>query len=173
MRQEGTTLVFWFRNSLSARHAQLAWYVPHVFAPNQPRNILYSYDGSNLWLYIDGKPAAFPYGLGPGAVLAYVVRRIKPSELDGYHDIYYALVFFPAGIALGIFARAAQGAGWQLGCSLRLGLSFPPLLLEYLLIAVSRRTFLPGNLVLSAALSVFGALWINADNALQRRASAG
>jgi VanZ like family len=173
MRQEGASLVFWFRNPLSARHAQLAWYVPHVFAANQSRNILYSYDGSNLLLYIDGKAAALPYRLGPGAVLAHAIRRIKPNELDGYHDIYYALVFFPAGIALGIFARAARGRRMAAWLFIAPWLIVPPLLLEYLLIAVSGRTFSPGNLVLSVGLLVFGALWINADNTSHRRTSAG
>jgi glycopeptide antibiotics resistance protein len=173
MSQEGASLVFWFRNSLSARHAQLAWQVPHVFAANQPRNILYSYDGSNLSLYVDGKPAAFPYRLGPGAALAHLFRRIRPSELDGYRDIYYALVFFPAGVALGVFARAAGGRRMAAWLFIALWLIVPPLLFECLLIAVSGRTFSPGNLVLSVALSAAGALWINAESASRRHATGG
>jgi VanZ like family len=163
IRQEDTSLVFWFRSPLSVRHAQLAWYIPNVFAPNQARSILYSYDGSSLSLYIDGKPEAIRYQLGPGAGLARVFRRIKPNELDGYHDIYYALVFFPAGAVLGIVARkvrAHRAAAWL---SLALMLAVPPVLFEGLLIAVSRRSFSTGDLVLSLALTAGGALWMNAD----------
>jgi VanZ family protein len=173
VRQEDTDLVFWFRSPLSARHALLAWHVPNILAPNQLRNILYSYDGSNLSLYIDGKPAAVPYRLGPGAALARVFRRIRPSELDPYHDIYYVLMFFPAGIALGIVARAARArrmAAWLFFAFL---LIVPALLFEYLLIGVSGRAFSPGDLVLSVALSALGALWINADGAPQTPAPAG
>ena len=163
MRQEDMNLVFWFRSGLSARHALLAWYVPNVFAPNQSRNILYSYDGSNLSLYMDGKVAAPLYRLGPGAALARVIRHIRPSELDGYHDIYYALVFIPAGIAIGIAARAARPRRTAIWLSLALLLIVPPLLLEILLVGVSGRTFSPGNLTLSVALSAGAALWISAD----------
>jgi glycopeptide antibiotics resistance protein len=167
MRQEDMSLVFWFRSPLSARHAQLTWSVPNAFAPNQARNILYSYDGSTLSLYMDGKVAAAPYRLGPGAALARVFRHIKTNELDGYHDIYYGLVFFPAGVALGIAARAARAYPVAFWLSFTLLLIVPPLLFEILLVAVSGRTFSLGNLVLSAALLTGGALWINADGKRQ------
>ena len=172
VRQEDSDLVFWFRSPLSARHALLAWHVSNVLAPNQLRNILYSYDGSDLSLYIDGKRAALPYRLGPGAALARVFRRIRPSELDPYHDIYYALVFFPAGIALGIVARTARARRMAAWLFFALLLIVPPLLFEYLLIGVSGRAFSPSDLVLSVALSALGALWINADLAPETRAAA-
>jgi glycopeptide antibiotics resistance protein len=171
IRQEEKDVVFWFRSPLSARHAQLAWYVGNTFAPGQSRNIVYSYDGSNLSLYIDGKLATYPYRLGPGAALAHMIRRIKPSELDGYHDIYYALVFFPAGAALGIGARVARthklARLW-----FALLLIVPPILFELLLIAVSGRAFSPGSLILSLALPAAGALWINADRLPEKHALA-
>ncbi len=171
--QEDQSLAFWFRSPLSARHAQMAFYVPKALAPNQLRNILYSYDGADLSLYIDGKRAGFPYRLEPGAALARFVRWVRPKELDGYSDIYYGMVFFPAGVALGIFARAAcaqSAAAWLFFALLLIA---PPLLLEGVLTAVSGRAFSPGDLVLAVALSVVGALWINADGASERRAPAG
>jgi glycopeptide antibiotics resistance protein len=170
--QEDQNLASWFRSPLSARHAQIAFSVTKALAPNQLRNILYSYDGADLSLYIDGKRAGFPYRLGPGAALARVVRWIRPKELDGYSDIYYGMVFFPAGVALGIFlkaGRAQEAAAWLF---FALALVVPPLLLESFLMAASGRTFSPGNLVLSVALSAAGALWINADGAPRMRASA-
>jgi glycopeptide antibiotics resistance protein len=171
LRQEGTSLGFWFRNPLSARYAQLAWYIPGIFLANRVRNILYSYDGSSLSLYMDGKVAARPYRLGPGAALAHMVHRIKTNELDGYRDIYYAFVFFPAGVALGIAARGAlDGAAARLWTALLL--IVPAVLLEVLLVSVSRRAFSPGSLLFSVALAVGGALWINADGAARAAAAA-
>ena len=170
--QEDLNLAFWFRSPLSARHAQIAFNVPKALAPNQLQNIVYSYDGADLSLYIDGKRAGFPYRLGPGAALARFVRWVRPKELDGYSDIYYGMMFFPAGVALGIFlkaGRAQEAAAWLF---FALALAVPPLLLECILIAVSGRTFSPGNLVLSVALSAAGALWINAEGAQGMRASA-
>jgi glycopeptide antibiotics resistance protein len=173
MRQEDTSLVFWFRNPLSARHAQLSWSVSNAFLPNQPQNILYSYDGSTLSLYMDGKVAAVPYRLGPGVALARVFRHVKTNELDGYHDIYYALVFFSVGVALGIAARVVRVGPVAACLSLALLLVVPPLLLEILLVAVSGRTFSAGNLLLSATLLVGGGLWINADHQRGTHARAG
>ena len=45
----------------------LAWRVRSVFAPGQARDILISYDGSNVSLYMDGKKEARVYHLSPGA----------------------------------------------------------------------------------------------------------
>ena len=53
--RKAAQLVFWFRNPLSAKRPRLAWGVPNVFAPDQVRNLLISYDGSRLALYVDGK----------------------------------------------------------------------------------------------------------------------
>ncbi len=171
--QEDLSLAFWFRSPLSARRAQTTWYVPKALAPNQLQDIVYSYDGSNLSLYIDGKPAGSPYRLGPGAALARVFRWIRPKELEGYRDIYCALMFFPAGIALGMLARGDRGRRMTAWLFFTLLLAVPPLLFECLLMGVSGRVFSPWNLALSLALSAAGALWINADGGVRRGALGG
>ncbi|HUA01872.1 MAG TPA: VanZ family protein [Candidatus Aquilonibacter sp.] len=162
LRQEDRSLVFWFRTPLSARHAQISWSIPRIFAANQSRNILYSYDGSVLSLYIDGRLAASRFRLGPGAALAHFVRWLRPAELDGYLDIFYALVFVPAGVLLGIAARKRRHrpALWLV---LALLFVLPPLLFEALLVAVSGRFFSRGEAALSFLLLIAAALWINAD----------
>jgi len=170
--QENAGLAFWFRSPLSARHAQLTWTVPNALVPNEARNIVYSYDGANLSMYMDGRAVAPPFRMGPGAALARVVRHIRPNELVGYRDVYYAIIFFPAGAALGIFARngRAHGAGgWAFFV---FSLIVPPLLFECLLMGVSGRTLLARNIILSMALLVGSALWINADGKVERRGSA-
>jgi hypothetical protein len=105
LRQEDSSLAFWFRNPLSASHSLLAWIIPGVFTANRTRDILYSYDGSNLSLFIDGKPELLTYRLGAGTALAKSVRLVKAGELEGYNYIYYALVFCFPGAILGIAAR--------------------------------------------------------------------
>jgi glycopeptide antibiotics resistance protein len=42
LSQEGTRLILWFRNPLSAKRPRFMWDVPGVFAPNEPRNLLLS-----------------------------------------------------------------------------------------------------------------------------------
>ncbi len=168
--QENANLVFWFRNPLSVRHASLAWYAPNVFAANQRRDILYSYDGANLSLFIDGKKESHVYRLGPGTALARLVRRVKPAELDAYADVYYAAVFAPAGILLGIAARRLNQrnvAGWL---SLAFCLLAPPWLLERLLVSASGRSFSLPYVVLSLVLVCGSALWINMDRRPDARA---
>lgn len=171
--QENVGLAFWFRSPLSARHAQLTWNIPNALEPNQARSVVYSYDGANLSVYMDGKAVGPVFRQGPGAALARVVRHIRPNELDGYRDVYYALVFFPAGAMLGIFARGARGqraGAWAL--FIFFFLAIVPVFFEYVLIGVSGRAFSAGNIILSVALLAGGALWINADGARQRRVPA-
>ncbi|MBZ5501219.1 MAG: VanZ family protein [Acidobacteriia bacterium] len=165
LRQENGNLVFWFRSPLSVKRTSLTWHVADVLATNQVHDILYSYDGSDLSLYVDGKRIPQMYRLGPGAALAALPRRVKPAELYAYSSVYYALVFFPAGVLLGLAARRLtrrdRGAWLVLGTNWLL----PPWILECLLVWVSGRPVHLEIVALSLALAAGGALWINADGA--------
>ena len=163
LRQEESSLVFWFRSPVSVKRAILTWYVPNVFTDTQARDIVYSYDGADLSLYINGKKTVRPYRLGPGTGLARLLRKVRPAELEGYNDIYYLLVFFPAGIILGMATGA--GASSNRGIPLVVALNFllPVFLLEFILVWVSGRAVSGWNLSLSFLLSVAGFLWIRSD----------
>jgi VanZ family protein len=163
LRAENAYLVFWFRNPLSVQRSLLAWYIPNVFVPNQPRDILFSYDGSNLSLYIDGKKEPRAYLLGPGTGLAELVRRVIPSELQGYNDIYYAAVFLPGGILLGIACRCWAERPFVAPSLILLGTCLPPVILESVLVSVSGRAVSRANVLFSLLLIIAGAVWINAD----------
>jgi len=163
LKQEEANLVFWFRSPLSVKRAILAWYVPNVFTDGKPRNIVYSYDGANLSLYIDGKKSTRLYRLGPGAALARMLRKIRPSELEGYSDIYCVLVFFPAGIILGIAAERRTPSKAMVLWSLALYSIVPAFLFELILVRVSGRPFSISNFLFSALLVIAGVLWIRSD----------
>lgn len=161
--QKGTQLGFWFRNPLSAKRPRLAWDVPNVFAPDQVKNLLISYDGSRLVLYVDGRQEGRPYVLGPGAGLASLVHGIKSGELDGYHDIFYTIVFFPPGCLLAFgWRRLSSQAGLRLALML-LGVLIVPSLFEVCLALAGSASVWLGNIVLSMLLVLAGALWVNAD----------
>jgi glycopeptide antibiotics resistance protein len=166
VRQEDANLVFWFRTPLSVRRALLAWDIPEIFARNQTRDILFSYDGSNLSLYIDGKKNPRMYQLTPGAGLAQLLRLVKPSELEGYNYIYYSLVFIPGGSLIGIAARRLSRQKLDEVLVPVIGLLMPAIFFELMLIWISGRTFAFGNLLLSILLAISGSLWINADRCL-------
>lgn len=167
LRADEANLVFWFRNSLSVKRSLLAWYTPNVFTAGQSRDILFSYDGTNLSLYIDGRKLPRTYKLGPGTGLAQRFRRVIPSELEGYNYIYYAFVFVPAGVLLGSLAGRI-GTRWMEGALLLAASTvLPPVILELILKSVSGRAFSCVNLILSVLLTIGGGLWINADRRVQ------
>ena len=157
--QRDANLVFWFRNSLSVRRDQLPLNIPEVFTQRRPRDILVSYDGSNLVVYIDGKRDPRRYEFTPGVPLAQIVRHIKVNELEGYTYIYYALVFIPAGVLLGLTTRRTKW-GVQEALSVAIALVLPCIILEMTLVRVSGRAFSIANIVLS---SLFAIAWLCLD----------
>jgi len=164
VKQEQSDLVFWFRSPLSVRRAILAWYVPNVFTDSQVRDILYSYNGADLSLYVNGKKSERLYRLGPGTALARLLEKVRPAELEGYYDIYYFLVFFPAGIILGLAARRQTRSKLSLLSAFVLDFILPIVLLELILVWVSGRPVSTWNLILSFLLLVAGFFWIRSDS---------
>jgi hypothetical protein len=169
LRQEDTNLAFWFRNPLSVSHANLTWYFPAVFAPGRTRDILYTYDGSNLSLFIDGKEQTLTYRLGPGTALAKLVRRVKSGELEGYSYIYYALIFCLPGAVLGMAARNLPPPRGAASFWLASAFLIPAALLEWILVSTSGRSFSPKYLGLSLLLAVGSFLWVNSDRSFLLR----
>jgi hypothetical protein len=163
LRQEDANLVFWFRNPLSASHAILAWYYPRIFTAGRIRDIFYTYDGSNLSLFIDGKEETLTYRLGPGTALVKSVRRIQPGELEGYNYIYYILVFCLPGAILGLAARNLPPPRAARSLWLASVFLIPAMLLEWILVSTSGRSFSSLYLGLSLLLAVGSFLWINSD----------
>ena len=163
IRQEESNLVLWFRSPLSVRRSILAWYVPNVFTDGRARDILYSYDGADLTLHIDGQKVARNYRLDPGSALAQILRAVRPSELDGYTDIYYSLLFFPAGILFGIVARREMHSSAKGVVMMALGFVLAALLLEWILVAVSGRGLLIGHVVFALCVLAAGSIWFNTD----------
>ena len=163
LRQEDANLVFWFRNPLSASHAVLAWYYPRIFTAGRTRDILYTYDGSNLSLFIDGKQETLTYRLGPGAALVKFARRIQPGELEGSNYIYYILIFCLPGAILGLAARNLPPPRAGKSLWLAAALLIPAILLEWILVSTSGRSFSSLYLGLSLLLAVGSFLWMNSD----------
>jgi glycopeptide antibiotics resistance protein len=170
IRQENTSLGFGFRTPLASKHAQLIWSVPGVFSDRRQRDILYSYDGSNLSVTVDGQKQPLTSKLGPGSVLARIIRRVKAAELEGYDLIFYAMVFCVAGALLGFSApyRSLPPRMADLVLSL-LAFCATAVLLELILSWVSGRAFAPGNIALSVGLGIAGLLWSVADSNFRAR----
>jgi glycopeptide antibiotics resistance protein len=163
LRQDNAGMVFWFRTPLSSKVAQLAWNFPQVFVDHRMHDILYSYDGSELILTLDGKKEDLIYKLGPGASLARIVH-LDTAELEGYNYIFYALVFCVGGAMLGLFEeRYDKRSFTRRFVRILLSVAFSAALLEIILDAVSGRGFSVGAVVFSLLLSTAGLVWSKSD----------
>lgn len=157
-------LVFWFRNPISIRRTPLLWIDSGLFASPKEHNILFTYDGAELSLFVDGQRDVHAYVLGPGTVLARMIRRVKPAELAACRYVYYGLVFFPAGVLLGITARNNRGRTMRL-LPARVALILVPAgALELLLVHVSGRGMRSSGVLLSMAFGIAGMCWMNLGN---------
>jgi hypothetical protein len=168
LRQEYASLVFGFRNKISVERPPLAWTISNLLAPGQTRDLLFSYDGSDLHLYVDGRNLVDRY-LGPGAAFAEQFRRVKQGELNGYKDIYYAIVFLPIGWLVGMAAGKVPWRRLPLLIPFSLSLLLGPLILECVLSRISGRSFSAANLILSVGMVLAGVFWINSDGVPARR----
>lgn len=163
LRQAGSQLIFWFQNPYSRRRARMSWIVPRVFAPNKMRDLLLSFNGYKLSLFVDGREYGYPYELGPGVALAKYIRRIKAVELKSYSYMFYAIVFFPVGCLLG-FAWRKSNASWRARIAfLVCGFFLPAIVLEWVLVDAGGRSISFQNVWFCALLAFAASLWINAD----------
>lgn len=162
IRQASEALAFWFHNRLSPEPFDLEWSISRGCEPNQQRNVLFSYDGSRLWAYMDGKLLYAGYRLGPATALARIVRNPQPMELQGYRYTYYGIVFFPAGCLLGFAWRKSRGTRRLLALIL-LGIIVASALLEVALVASGSQPFSTGNLWLGIIMSLIGLVWIDLE----------
>ncbi|MGA9885270.1 MAG: VanZ family protein [Candidatus Acidiferrales bacterium] len=161
--QSGSALTFWFRDPLSMRRFRMTWIVPQVFVSKQTRNLLLSFNGTALSLFINGHEFGHPYEFGPGLALAHYVRRVKSAELKGYGYIFYAMIFFPAGCLVG-FAWRKSGMRW-IGrvCFLAAAYFLPAFVIEWALADAASRALSFGNVWFCVLLTLAGSAWINAD----------
>jgi VanZ family protein len=162
IRQASEALAFWFRNPLATRPYQLEWSIPSVFVVNQPRNVLFCFDGSKLWMYKNGQLLYSGYRLGPATSAARLFRRPRPDELQGYRYAFYATLFFPAGCLLGFGARKLRGALSVLALVL-VGIVVPSVLLEIILVHSGAQPLSLTNIYLAIFMSTAGLIWINLE----------
>jgi hypothetical protein len=170
MRQDDSRLTFWFRNPITTGNARLSWSIPDTFAAGQRHDVLFSYDGSDAALFVDGQKHRGAFQLGPGTALAELVHRVKPAELKGYAFIYDALIFFPAGALIGLAASPLGPRNALTSLLLAGELILAPWLLDRILSRGTGRPVSAEVIFSSLILVVAASLWINADREL---ASAG
>ena len=164
LRQVGSSLAVSFRNGLDSRRTLLVWVVPDVFTPNVKHSVLFSYDGAQGFLYVDGKTVRKSYYLGPGAALVQAFVRIKTDELVAYSGLYDSLVFLPIGFLLGFAVRIMPRGNSFYRLAICTGIFVPGILIEGLLVGISGRPPSILRLSLTIGLTLAGMLWMNLDS---------
>lgn len=161
--QDRGRLVFWYRNSVSASHpGPLIWTTSSLLGTSRPADVLYSYDGSSLRLYVNGRKIE-TRPMGPSLALASLVRRVKQSELEGYRYIYYAAIFFPAGGLLGLALRNYRSSPRQTALLIACAVLGAPLAMEGMFMRTEGRAFSWADFLLSVCCLVLAMLWANSD----------
>ena len=163
LRQEGRSLVLWFRNPLSETHAGLAWYVPAAFDANKTMDIVASYNGTDAFIYLNGIRVPRTYRLTPGTTLTHAIASVQTVALSGYSIVYEMIIFLPAGILIGFAARKMAARSHPYVWMITLAILLPSILLEVLLAAVGGGRIWPRNIVLSIFFGLAGILLTNAD----------
>jgi glycopeptide antibiotics resistance protein len=99
--QEGSNLVFRLRTPLTGENGtnpQLL--VPNVFSNTDLHNLVITYDGSVLLLYVDGALIPHKLELSPEHIPFNYLLQSKAFNLVCYKIFYYAVLFIPLGILL-------------------------------------------------------------------------
>jgi glycopeptide antibiotics resistance protein len=163
LRQDGRSLVLWFRDPLSARHANVPFYIPFTFDDNRTMDIAASYDGSDAYVYLNGNRHSRAYRLTPGATLAHMFGSVQTTALTGYNVVYETLIFVPAGMLVGLASRKWLPRSHPYFWMLSLGIVLPAVLLELLVAYVGGGEIWIRDVVVSTLLGVIGILLVNGD----------
>jgi glycopeptide antibiotics resistance protein len=161
--QDHSSLVVMLRNGLDSRKAQLDWRVPRVFTAGASRSIVFSYNGAQGLVYVDGKKERQSYDFTPGAALIGTLIRVKADELVAYAGLFYSLVFLPLGFILGLAVRIMPRWKPIERVCICIAIVLSAITLEFVLARVSGRNASLTQPIVSIGLIVAGMLWMNLD----------
>jgi glycopeptide antibiotics resistance protein len=164
LRQDGAAITIYLRTGLESRKSYLGWSVPGLFIANVRRSILYSYDGAQASLYVDGRKIRKSFYLSPGTALVGNFIRNKTDELVAYSALYDSLVFLPIGFLLGLAVRIIPRHNPLYRIGICAGILLPAILLEGLLVWVSGGNASILRLFISIGFVTAGMIWINLDS---------
>jgi hypothetical protein len=164
IRQEWLALSFWFQTRVSEPAYRLEWSVPRMFRPGVTRDFLFTYDGAQLSLFVDGKFLYGGFRLGPGTELAERVRsNVRVEELRGYRYIFYAILFAPAGVLFGLAWRKMRARAAGAMALFAFGIVLPAILLEAILVRAGGQPFSGGDVFLAIVMATGGWVWVNLE----------
>ncbi len=154
--QRGSDLVFRVRTPVTGKNAtSYQLNVPNIFGDTKNHQILLTYEGSILTIYIDGVKQPYSLKLIPEVMIFQLLPFDANSiNLEIYKILYYGLIFIPLGFFLALIRARARGKVIFYALLFCGGILFPSLILEVMLAIGTQRAIRLDNLLFSMALAV-------------------
>jgi hypothetical protein len=169
IEQIDSNLIVLLRNLASGNRYVLSWPIRNVVEANRSLDIVFSYDGSNGRLYVNGSPSG-DFILGPGAVLYRYFEGPQISvAMDACNSIYYLPLFFPMGVLGGIASKSILRRAFAFELFYLGGTFLAAVFLEFVLVNIGGRPVSFKYVAVSIIVAIAGRFWIGCG----RAASAG
>ena len=150
--QEGSDLVFRLRTPLTGKNGDnppLPLVVPEVFSTMEPVNLVITYNGSELLLYVNGVRTLHTLELTPGIAAFSYFFHLDASSMRANKILYYAFIFIPLGLLLSRIISVLRRRFVSLILTISGGILLSPIVFESILVSVSARDIKLDNLLLS------------------------
>ena len=131
--------------------------VPDIFSTINPHNLIITYDGSTLLLYVDGELSSYSLELNPGTILFSSLFRQSTYSVTGYkamHYVYYALIFVPLGILMALAVKTIRKQSLIQIITISISVLLPSIIFEGILVSVSGRAVRVENLLTSMIFTI-------------------
>lgn len=161
--QQQSDLIFRLRTPVTAASdgGNAALRVPGIFAHTNLQNLIITYDGAKLILYVNGVPQPTKFELSPGSAVfsPFIDSSLLASQFCQL--LYYASVCIPLGIFVMLITEVVSGQIMKRTLLVSGGVVFACVSLEGLLVATSGKNWNTEGLLISIAM-MFGTivLWV-------------
>lgn len=124
-----------------------------VFVNSENQKMVITYDGSVLRTYINSPGNQHSFELSPGAVAASYFTDISPANLQLYKMLYYFCLFSPLGLYLTKQNKLKRSYSNHNVMRLCFKIVIPALILEFILVCTSGKSFLLVNIIIAITLT--------------------
>jgi VanZ family protein len=146
--------------------------VPRVFVDTLPHQVIITYTGELIQVYVDNLKRAHSFELTPIFVMSKLqdlwFSKLDASNIRLYKYLYYFTFFAPLGIILGIATTISQRSV-QTFLLISVGFIVPPIVLQYFFLGNEWKHSNQSNLNLSFLIMLSMILVVNIRAQLKRR----
>lgn len=136
--QSGSSLVFRLRTPHTGPNGTRPHLIaPDVFSDTTPHDLIISYDGSVIRLYVDRVSNLHTLELAPWGIAFSHLFHLNAFRWEFFKFLYYAVIFIPLGILLSLIAKKMRRRFQVM--IIGGGVLIPSFLMEILLVNTSSR----------------------------------